>query len=152
MQDTSLRAQLACTRTLACIAREQLALLQSQYEAAAIPLAAVVTQSRLVAQPNAAAPQLQPQRQWAQQQDQIAALLGGTPGGWTMPAADHQLPLNLPSRPVEQRSAIRVAEAQLHAASAQIGVVQAEAGCFADTAALFQALGGGRQNTADKAS
>jgi outer membrane protein TolC len=70
------------------------------------------------------------------------------------------LPLSLPSQLVDQRPDVRSAEAQLHAASAQIGVAIAAmlpqftltanaAARYADTAALFRGLGGGWWNRQD---
>jgi NodT family efflux transporter outer membrane factor (OMF) lipoprotein len=68
----------------------------------------------------------------AQTRDLLAVLLGRLPSD--MPATEfaladlelpQELPLTLPSLLVEQRPDIRAAEAQLHAASAQIGVATA---------------------------
>jgi NodT family efflux transporter outer membrane factor (OMF) lipoprotein len=69
------------------------------------------------------------EKQLAQQRDQLAYLTGRTPGEvseapidfatLTLPAA---LPVSLPSRLVEQRPDVRAAEANLHAASALVGV------------------------------
>jgi len=63
----------------------------------------------------------------------LAVLLGRAPGDWLAPDFDLasvtlpiQLPVSLPSELVHQRPDIRAAEAQLHAASAQIGIATAQ--------------------------
>ena len=87
----------------------------------------VAAQEALLAQAEQALPPLR--KQLAQTEDQIAALTGRSPaeatdddislGDLTLPAA---LPVSLPARLVEQRPDVRIAEANLHAASAQVGV------------------------------
>jgi NodT family efflux transporter outer membrane factor (OMF) lipoprotein len=69
------------------------------------------------------------QKQLAQQRDLIAVLAGRLPSNQPNATFDltslqlpRDLPVSLPSRLVEQRPDIRAAEANLHAASAQIGV------------------------------
>src|SRR4029077_8115870 len=69
------------------------------------------------------------QKQLAQERDLIAALCGGFPSDkfpqQFMFATMHlprDLPVSLPSQLVEQRPDVRAAEANLQAASAQIGV------------------------------
>lgn len=63
----------------------------------------------------------------------LTVLVGKTPTGWTPPDFDldqlvlpEELPVSLPSALVRQRPDILVAEAQLHAASASVGVANAE--------------------------
>jgi NodT family efflux transporter outer membrane factor (OMF) lipoprotein len=63
----------------------------------------------------------------------LAVLLGRAPGDWMPPDFDFasltlpgQLPVSLPSDLVHQRPDILAAEAQFHAASAQIGVATAQ--------------------------
>ena len=65
----------------------------------------------------------------------LAALVGRTPGEWSPPRSvslrytiPRKLPVTLPSELVRRRPDILAAEAQLHSASAKIGVA---------TAALF---------------
>jgi NodT family efflux transporter outer membrane factor (OMF) lipoprotein len=62
----------------------------------------------------------------------LAVLLGRAPGDWSPPNFDlaalalpKQLPVSMPSELVHQRPDIQAAEAQLHAASAQIGIATA---------------------------
>jgi NodT family efflux transporter outer membrane factor (OMF) lipoprotein len=87
----------------------------------------VANQESALAQAEAMLPPLE--KQLAQQRDQMAYLTGRAPSeaperpldlaGLTLPAA---LPVSLPSKLVEQRPDVRAAEANLHAASAQVGV------------------------------
>jgi NodT family efflux transporter outer membrane factor (OMF) lipoprotein len=63
----------------------------------------------------------------------MAILLGRAPGDWSPPDFDlatltlpGKLPVSLPSELVRQRPDIQAAEAQLHAASARIGVATAQ--------------------------
>ena len=83
-----------------------------------------------MAQAQAALPPLE--KAYRINRDLLAALVGHTPGepvearfelaSLTLP---DQLPLSLPAQLVEHRPDVRVAEEQLHAASAQIGVAKA---------------------------
>ena len=63
----------------------------------------------------------------------LAVLIGRAPGNWSPPDFDlaaftlpHRLPVSIPSQLVHQRPDIQAAEAQLHAASAQIGIATAQ--------------------------
>jgi outer membrane protein TolC len=96
----------------------------------AIPGADVATQQAALAQAEATLPPLE--KALAQQRNLLAVLTGRLPseagpehfelGDLKLP---HELPLTLPSQLVEQRPDIRAAEANLHAASAQVGVAVA---------------------------
>jgi NodT family efflux transporter outer membrane factor (OMF) lipoprotein len=66
-------------------------------------------------------------------QDALAALVGKSPASWTAPEFDldritlpQELPLAVPSELVRARPDIRAAEAQLHAANAQVGIATAD--------------------------
>ena len=90
----------------------------------------VAAQQSLLAQANATLPPLV--KQAAQLHDQLAVLVGGFPSqapAETLTLADlelpQDLPLSLPSALVEQRPDVLQAEANLHAASAEIGVAVA---------------------------
>jgi NodT family efflux transporter outer membrane factor (OMF) lipoprotein len=130
IQEASLRGQVDSTETLIRLESEQTDLLRQQLSAGAIAEAGVVAQEAILAQTKALLPPLN--RQLAQQRDLLAALAGHGPAdlaigdfdlaGLELPQA---LPVSLPSGLVEQRPDIRSAEEQLHAASAQIGVAQA---------------------------
>jgi NodT family efflux transporter outer membrane factor (OMF) lipoprotein len=130
IQEASLRGQVASTEALIKLEQEQMDLLKLQFSVGAIAEAGVVAQEAILAQARAALPPLN--RQLAQQRDLLVALAGHTPGDFALEDFDlamldlpQALPLSLPSKLVEQRPDIRSAEEQLHAASAQIGVAQA---------------------------
>ena len=66
-------------------------------------------------------------------QDALAVLVGRSPAMWPAPALDlykltlpAELPLAVPSELVRTRPDIRAAEAQLHAANAQVGIATAD--------------------------
>ena len=130
VQEAALRAQVEATGKVVGIMREQLQIVQKQYELGAIAMTDVVAQQALLAQTLAALPTLQ--KQLAQQRNLIAALAGQLPNeespetfelaGLELPQA---LPLSVPSKLVAQRPDVRAAEELLHAASAQIGVASA---------------------------
>ena len=127
IQEASLRGQIAATERIIALNRDVLGLLQQQKAAGQISGADVAAQEALLAQAEQGLPPLQ--KQLAQQVDMIAALTGRLPSeapddgvelaALTLPP---DVPLSLPSKLVEQRPDVRVAEANLHAASAQVGV------------------------------
>lgn len=125
-----LRAQIAATQAIVDSQRQTLDSLRRQFALGAVPEAAVTAQQAVLAQAQATLPPLQ--KQLAQQDDALAALLGRAPADLpdtTLALANlhlpAELPLSLPSRLVEQRPDVRAAEAQLHAASAEVGVAEA---------------------------
>jgi NodT family efflux transporter outer membrane factor (OMF) lipoprotein len=127
IQQASLRAQVAAVERAVIAQKDLLELCRKQRQAGQISSADVAAQEALVAQTEATLPPLQ--KQLAQQDDLIAVLTGHLPGegaraqfeldDLTLP---QELPLSLPSRLVDQRPDIRAAEANLHAASANVGV------------------------------
>jgi len=127
IQEASLRNQIAATERIIALNRDVLVLLQRQKAAGQISGADVAAQDAAVAQAEQGLPPLQ--KQLAQQVDMIAALTGRLPSESSDDGVDlaaltlpPDVPLSLPSKLVEQRPDIRVAEANLHAASAQVGV------------------------------
>ena len=125
-----LRAQITATQAIVDSQQQTLDSLRRQFALGAVPEAAVAAQQATLAQAHASLPPLQ--KQLAQQHDALAALLGRAPA--ELPETDielgdlhlpGELPLSLPSRLVEQRPDVRAAEAQLHAASAEVGVAEA---------------------------
>lgn len=125
-----LRAEIAAARSLIAGQRQMLASLQRQLALGAVSEAAVALQRAALAQADAGLPPLR--RQLEQQRDALAALLGEPPAN--APAAQFkladlhlpsELPLSLPARLVDRRPDVRAAEAQLRAASAQVGVALA---------------------------
>jgi NodT family efflux transporter outer membrane factor (OMF) lipoprotein len=130
IQEASLRAQLASTREIIRIATEQLELARKQLELGAIAEAGVVAQEAALAQARANVSPLE--KQLAQQRDALATLAGRFASDglaqrfeFSSLALPDELPVTLPSSLVEQRPDVRAAEAQLHSASAQVGVAVA---------------------------
>ena len=128
--EAALRAQLDATRELVDVARAQLDAVRKQRRAGQSGAADVAAQEALVAQMEGGLPPLE--KQVAQQGDLLAVLAGRMPGegiarrvAFDSLALTETLPLSLPARLVERRPDIRAAEAQLHAASARIGIAQA---------------------------
>jgi NodT family efflux transporter outer membrane factor (OMF) lipoprotein len=90
----------------------------------------VLQQQTLVAQTQAQLPPLE--KALAQTRHQLAVLAGRLPGEDGLPSFDldtlslpRELPLTVPSTLLRQRPDVRASEAQLHEASAQIGVATA---------------------------
>jgi NodT family efflux transporter outer membrane factor (OMF) lipoprotein len=128
--EASLRAQVAATEDIIQIETQELGVLQKQLVLGGASKAAVLAQQATLSQAQATLPPLQ--RQLAQTRNQLAALAGHYPS--EVPAGKFELatmhlpddlPLSLPSKLVEQRPDVRAAEAELHAASANIGVATA---------------------------
>jgi NodT family efflux transporter outer membrane factor (OMF) lipoprotein len=127
VQEASLRAQIAATEQVIKIETEVVAIFRRQYELGAIAMADVVAQQATLAQLQATLPALQ--KQLAQQRDLISRLAGRFPSEepaqrFELAALQlpQELPVSLPSKLIEQRPDVRASEAQLHAASAQLGV------------------------------
>ena len=127
IQEASLRGQIAATRRLIDIQTQLLDILRRQNNAGQIALTDVVLQETAVAQSRLLLPPLE--KQLDQQRNLLAVLTGQFPsekmaatfelGSFRLPRS---LPLSLPADLVRQRPDIRVAEANLHSANAQIGV------------------------------
>lgn len=131
IQEASLRAQIKATLRTIAIGKRQLKMLQKEHEVGEIGLEGVAAQEAVLAQTQATLPPLQ--KQLAQQHHLIAVLCGHFPSEVLIQKFDldtlalpHNLPLSLPSILVRQRPDIRAAEAQIHAASALIGVAIAQ--------------------------
>lgn len=131
------QAQIAATLELIERQREQLAIAKVQAASGTAPYANVLSINAQLAATQAAIPALQ---QRSDQAQHLLALLGGrAPSEWQPPVLElralqlpQELPLSLPSDLVRQRPDILAAEAQLHVASAGIGV--ATAGLFPSVA------------------
>lgn len=125
--DAEFRGEIAATREIIGIESQQLRLMRHQLTLGATSGAAVLAQEAQLAQTKASLPPLQ--KQLALTRNQLAALTGRFPSE-AGPAAfnlatlhlPQTLPVSLPSKLVRQRPDVRAAEAQLHAASANIGV------------------------------
>jgi len=130
IQEASLREQIAATQDLVKTQREYLDILQRQFQLGGISQVNVAAQQAAVAQSEATLPPLQ--KQLAQERSQLAVYLGRFPSEISgdpfrlssLPLPTH-LPLSLPSQLVQQRPDIRSAEAQVHEATAKIGVAVA---------------------------
>lgn len=130
VQDAVLRAQIAETHSIISDQARTLASFRRQLELGQTSRADVAAQEALLAQAQESLPLLE--KQLEINRDLLASLVGRTPAelddtpfdlaSITLPA---DLPLSLPARLVEQRPDVRIAEAQLHAASAQVGVAEA---------------------------
>ena len=130
IQEASLRGQIDATHETIQLAQLQLEMTQRQRRAGQIGAAEVAIQEATVAQFQAALPPLE--GALALQRHLLTILAGRFPSeeagerfelaAFDLPA---ELPVSLPSRLVEQRPDVRAAEAQLQAASAQIGIAVA---------------------------
>jgi NodT family efflux transporter outer membrane factor (OMF) lipoprotein len=130
VQEAALRAQIAATEEIVKLETEQVALMQRQSELGAIAEANVIAQRVTLAQAQATLAPLR--KQLAQQRNLLTALAGRFPSDEVAERFDFanlelpvELPVSLPSKLVEQRPDVRAAEAQLHAASAEVGVAVA---------------------------
>jgi NodT family efflux transporter outer membrane factor (OMF) lipoprotein len=130
VQAASLRGQIEATQEIIKAQTDQLDVVQHQFDVGAAARTDVLTQQSEVATTRATLPPLQ--KQLEQQQHVLLALTGRFPSEGRR---DHirlaslrlpsRLPVSLPSQLVAQRPDVRAAEAQLHQASAQIGVAVA---------------------------
>jgi NodT family efflux transporter outer membrane factor (OMF) lipoprotein len=130
IQEASLRAQIGATQDIIRAEREQLAVLRRQLNLGGTSRAAVLAQEATLSATEATLPTLE--KALAQQRILLTALAGRFPSQEVTQTFDlarlhlpEDLPLSLPSRLVEQRPDIQAAEAQLHSASAQVGVATA---------------------------
>jgi NodT family efflux transporter outer membrane factor (OMF) lipoprotein len=131
MQIAAVRAQLQAIHDILDLDRQNLDLVRTQRQAGSVPDTDVVSAQSQLAADETLLPG--PQQQLDVARHALAVLLGRAPGDWSPPDLDlasltlpGQLPVSLPSELVHQRPDILAAEAQLHAASAQIGVATAQ--------------------------
>jgi NodT family efflux transporter outer membrane factor (OMF) lipoprotein len=144
VQQAAIRAQIAQTQAIIAADRKTLDLMREQLRLGEIARPDVAAQEAAVAQAEQTLPPLD--KQLAQQNDLLAALTGRFPGEAPPPAIDlasltlpAELPVSLPSKLVAQRPDIQAAAANLHVASAQVGVALA---ARLPTFPLSAALGG----------
>ena len=128
--------EIRATQQLIALENEQLHLTEAQVRAGTVPFANVLSIRSLIAANQALLAPLE--QNVSQAEDLLATLEGVTPSKVTLPEIEltelslpGDLPLSLPSDLVRQRPDILAAEAQLHAASANIGVA---------TAAMFPSI------------
>jgi NodT family efflux transporter outer membrane factor (OMF) lipoprotein len=127
----TIRAQQKAVNDTLDIDRQNLALVQRERQAGSVPDSDVVTAETQLATDETQLPALDQQLSVARHA--LAVLLGRAPGDWSAPdfglaalTLPGQLPVSLPSQLVHQRPDIQAAEAQLRAASAQIGIATAQ--------------------------
>ncbi len=130
IQEASLRAQIDATHQLVSASTHMVEILRAQFARGYASRLDLAAQESQLAQQAATLPPLL--KQLAQQRDLLIALAGGYPSE-TLPDTfalssfelPEDLPVSLPSQLVEQRPDVRQAEANLHAASAQVGIAVA---------------------------
>jgi len=139
--EAAYEAEIEATRRLVAEQRDQAEIATAQAEAGTATYIGAYAIATQLAATEASLPPLQ--QRLAQTQHLLATLLGREPADWTSPPVElsgldvpGDLPVTLPSELVRRRPDILAAEAQLHQASAEIGVA---------TAAMFPSitLGGG---------
>lgn len=130
VNEASLNAQIEATQKLIADEKQLLSILQTQVSLGGVAQAQVLQQQSTLAQQEATLPPLE--SQLAQAQNQLAAYAGEFPGNFHLQSftlADLTLPtdipVSLPSAIVAQRPDIAAAAAQLHEASANVGVADA---------------------------
>lgn len=154
VREASLQTQVAATEDIIKALEEQQRISEKQYELGAVALTDVLSTRTQVEGTRATLPALR--QQLAETRNQLAVYLGQMPaeqqsasldlGALTLP---QEIPLSLPSQLAQQRPDIRAAEAQLHQASANVGVatanlypnltISASYGAQATSGALFNA-------------
>jgi NodT family efflux transporter outer membrane factor (OMF) lipoprotein len=130
LQEASLRAQIDAVKLIIGVNTKATEILRRQFALGQVSGLDVAAQEAALAQAQQALPPLQ--KQLEQTRDLLKALTGRFPAD---PLAEtfelaslrlpKELPLSLPSKLVDQRPDVRAAEAQLHLASAQVGVAVA---------------------------
>jgi NodT family efflux transporter outer membrane factor (OMF) lipoprotein len=130
VQEASLAEQLQIARDVAALLEEQTALTSRQVEIGVKSQGDLLALQAQLAAARAAVPPLAQQLEMVR--NQLAVYLGGFPSeiglgpvvlaGFTLP---RDLPVSLPSQVVQRRPDIQAAQAQLHAATAQVGVATA---------------------------
>jgi NodT family efflux transporter outer membrane factor (OMF) lipoprotein len=128
--EASLRAQIAATQEIIGISRSSLEIVRRQFELGAVAGIDLAAQETALAQVQQTLPGLR--KQLEQNRNLMMVLTGRLPSDDSAEqielASLHlptDLPISLPARLVQQRPDVRAAEAQMHAASAQIGVAVA---------------------------
>jgi NodT family efflux transporter outer membrane factor (OMF) lipoprotein len=127
IQEASLRGQLDATRRVIAIEQRLLGILKRQFAAGQAAQGDVLEQEAALAAVEQLLPPLE--KQLAQQRNLLTALAGQLPSDEVLLKFDlahlklpANLPISLPSKLVDQRPDVRTAEANMHAASAEIGV------------------------------
>jgi len=131
LQIASTRGQIAAVQDIIASDQKTLDLVGAARRTGVASQMDVTTAQSQLDRDQAALPPLH--QQLAMAQDALATLVGRSPATWSAPAFDlekmtlpEDLPVVVPSELVRARPDIRAAEAQLHAASAQVGIATAD--------------------------
>jgi len=130
ISEASYRAQLAAVSDIVASQRSTLKVVERQFESGATSKADLLAQRTQLAATEAQLPPLE--KALAQTRHRLAVLVGDSPSrpdlpefeltAFTLPA---ELPVSLPSELVRNRPDIQASEAQLHVASADVGIATA---------------------------
>jgi NodT family efflux transporter outer membrane factor (OMF) lipoprotein len=130
IQEASERAQIAAARQIIEADTKSLQILRDQFRLGFAMRVDVAAQEAALGQAKMLLPPLQ--KQFEQTRDLIRALAGNLPNQevpetFELDALElpPELPVSLPAKIIEQRPDVRAAEAQLHAANAQVGAAMA---------------------------
>jgi NodT family efflux transporter outer membrane factor (OMF) lipoprotein len=130
VEEASLRAQIQATGEIIAAQEKSLRILRDQFRLGQAMRIDVAIQETALAQAKATLPPLQ--LQFERTRDLIRALVGNLPNDdvpetFELSALQlpPEMPLSLPAKIIQQRPDVRAAEAQLHAANAQVGVAVA---------------------------
>jgi len=131
--EAAYREEIKATEEIISLQREQIGITEAQAQAGIVRYSNVLSLQSQLASTEATLPLLR--QKLSQTEHLLATLVGRTPAEWPPPPVDlaeltlpGNLPITLPSELVRKRPDILAAEAELHSASADIGVA---------TAALF---------------
>jgi NodT family efflux transporter outer membrane factor (OMF) lipoprotein len=131
LQIASTRAQIDVVNIVVASDQRTLGLVQSREAAGAASAQDVTTAQSQMDRDRTLLPGLYQQLNMAQ--DALATLVGSSPADWSAPdfslagmSLPQDVPLVVPSELVRSRPDIRAAEAQLHAASAAVGIATAD--------------------------
>lgn len=131
IQEAEVRAELAAAHEIVDFNEKALQILRAQLQLGYAMRIDVANQEAALAQAKALIPPLQ--KQFEQTRDLIRALVGNLPNEdvpetFQLQALQlpRELPVSLPAKIIEQRPDVRVAEAALHSANAQVGAAIAD--------------------------
>lgn len=131
LRAAAVRSQLKALDDILAIDRQNVELVRKQRQTGTVPDSDVIVAESQLAADETLKPGIEQQLSVAKHA--LAVLIGRAPGNWSPPDFDlaaftlpHRLPVSIPSQLVHQRPDIQAAEAQLHAASAQIGIATAQ--------------------------
>jgi NodT family efflux transporter outer membrane factor (OMF) lipoprotein len=130
ISEASLRAQIHAARKIIDADEKSLRILRDQFKLGYAMRIDVALQEAALAEAKAALPALE--LQFEQTRDLLRALVGNLPNTDVPETFElealrlpPEMPLSLPAKIIEQRPDVRAAEAQLHAANAEVGVAVA---------------------------